>query len=315
MASVYDFHTLSPLDFEELVRDLLQRHWQCQLESFGPGRDSGIDIRYLNGPDQLIVQAKHYLGSGFPGILRAAKAENLKAAKLSPSRYLLATSVSLTPARKDQLVAAMPDVPLMADDILGQEDLNNLIRQHPEIEQQHFKLWLTSASVLERILHSGVYNRTAAELDIIRAMVPLFVQNQSVAEAEKVLAETGALIIAGQPGVGKTTLARILLWLHAEQSWNVFVVDDLDQAFEIADTREKRLIMFDDFLGQVRLSSDHVRGIDARLPPLLARVASHDNLRFILTTRDYILAQARTLSARLGQGPVGAREYVLNVGR
>jgi hypothetical protein len=276
MAAVYDFHTLSPLDFEELVRDLLQRHWQLQLETFGPGRDQGIDIRYLNGPEKIIIQAKHYLGSGFSGLLRAAAAENVKAASLSPSRYLLATSVSLTPARKDELIAAMPDLPLTPNDVLGQEDLNNLIAQHREIEEQHFKLWLASTPVLERILHSGVYNRTAAEMDIIREMVPRFVQNQSVAAAEKMLGETGALIIAGPPGVGKTTLARILLWLHAEQEWAVFVVDDLEEAFKVADGREKRLILFDDFLGQVRLSGDLVRGVDARLPPLLARIAAQE---------------------------------------
>jgi energy-coupling factor transporter ATP-binding protein EcfA2 len=310
----YDFRTLSPLDFEELVRDLLQAEWGMPLESFGPGRDQGIDIRRLHGPHKLVIQAKHYVASGYPGLLRSAKEEREKALKLAASRYLLATSVSLTPARKDKLVAAMGGVPLTPSDILGQEDLNNLLGRHPVIERRYFKLWLASTPVLERILHSGVYNRTAAELDIIRDMIPRFVQNRSVADAEEKLAETGTLIVAGQPGVGKTTLARMLVWLHAEQEWNIFVVDSLDEAFKVAETGERRLILLDDFLGQVRLSPDHVRGIDARLPPLISRIAAHDNLRFILTTRDYILAQARDLSARLAPGQINAREYVLNVG-
>ena len=315
MTATFDFHTLSPLDFETLVHDALEAAWSIKLEAFGPGRDQGIDLRYLDGPHKVIVQAKHMVGSGYRALLRAVREERDKAKLLSPSRYVLATSVSLTPARKNELIAAMQGIPLAPGDVLGQDDLNALLRDHPALVRRHFKLWLSSTTVLERILHSGVYNRTAAEMDVIKTMVPRFVQNQSVDDALARLAETGALIIAGPPGVGKTTLARILLWLHAEQGWNVYVVDSLEDAFKIADSSEKRLIMLDDFLGQVRLSADHVRGIDARLPPLVARVAAHENLRFVLTTRDYILAQARDLSARLAPGRISAREYVLNVGR
>lgn len=308
-----DFHALSPLDFEELVRDLLQAHWSRRLESFGPGKDQGVDVRYMSGPQQIVVQAKHYARSGPAALVRAMRLEYPKAITLSPSRYLLATSISMTPALKAKIVAAMPEVPLAEVDILGREDLNNLLRLHFEVEQRHFKLWLASSAVLERIIHSGVYNRTAAELETIRDMIPRFVQNQSVADAETLLTDTGALIIAGAPGVGKTTLAQILLWRHAEQGWRIFVVDDIEEAMAVASEGERRLIFFDDFLGQVALSADHVRGLDARLPPLLSRVAAQKDLRFILTTRDYVLAQAKMLSARLDAAK-GVRSYVLNVG-
>ena len=44
---MHDFRTLSPLDFEELVRDLLQEELGLRFESFGSGPDLGIDFRFF----------------------------------------------------------------------------------------------------------------------------------------------------------------------------------------------------------------------------------------------------------------------------
>lgn len=314
VTAAYDLRTLSPLDFEELARDLLQAEWGIRLESFGPGRDQGIDARFASGPDKLIVQAKHMERSGYPALLAAMKKERATAVRLAPTRYVLTTSVSLTPARKDEIVAAMAGVPLLPSDIFGREDMLNLVGRHERIERRHFKLWLGSTTVLERILHSKVYNRTAAEIDVIRNKLPLFVPNASVEDAEAMLETAGTLIIQGPPGVGKTTLARMLLWLHAEQGWEISVVDTLEEALTVAHGDSKRLILLDDFLGQYRLSADHMRGVDARFPPLASRIATNRNLRFILTTRDYILAQARSMSGRIAPQQVDARDFVLSVG-
>jgi nucleoside-triphosphatase THEP1 len=311
---MYDFRTLSPLDFEALVRDLLQAQFGLLFESFGPGRDLGIDFRFAHSGGNAIVQAKHYPDGTLAALLRVARAENEKISKLKPQRYLLATSAVLTPHSKSKLQEVLTAAPLALADIFGREDLNNLLGRHKDIEKKHFKLWLSSTAVLERILHSGVYNRTQAEMDIVRKMVPKFVQNESVGRAEEILSKHGALIITGEPGVGKSTLARMLLWLHAEQNWTIHVIDDIKEAFEMASEGEKRLIFFDDFLGQVRLSTDLIRGVDQRFHPFLQRVRGNKDIRFILTSRDYILHQAQAQSSRLSSPGVNAIEFTLNVG-
>jgi hypothetical protein len=160
---MYDFRTLSPLDFEELVRDLLQAEFGLLFESFGPGRDWGIDFRFAHAGGNAIVQAKHYPDATSADLLRLAQRENKKVSKLRPSRYLLATSAVLTPHSKSKLQQVLTAAPLALSDIFGRDDLNNLLGRHKEIERKHFKLWLASTAVLERILHSGVYNRTQAE--------------------------------------------------------------------------------------------------------------------------------------------------------
>jgi hypothetical protein len=205
---MHDFRTLSPLDFEELVRDLLQEELGLRFESFGSGPDLGIDFRFSVANGKAIVRVEHYLDSGTKALLRAARRENDKVAKLKLGRYPFVTSLSLTPVMKSKLKEPLPAAPLADEDILGRADLNNLLGRHPQIEKKHCKLWLASTAVPERILHSGVYNRTQAEMDVIRAVVPKFVQNESVPKAEAILQKGGALIIAGEPGVGKSTLAR-----------------------------------------------------------------------------------------------------------
>jgi Restriction endonuclease len=59
----YDFTTLPPDDFENLVAALLSREWGRRLESFKPGKDRGIDLRNTRVLDETattIVQCQRY---------------------------------------------------------------------------------------------------------------------------------------------------------------------------------------------------------------------------------------------------------------
>lgn len=125
---MYDFKSLSSHDFELLVRDLLQKHLRTTLESFKAGRDKGIDLRHAMARDgMLIVQCKHYAETGFPGLLATLKKEVVKVKRLAPMRYCIATSVPLSPANKDEILAVFSPFCKATQDIFGSEDLNNLL--------------------------------------------------------------------------------------------------------------------------------------------------------------------------------------------
>ncbi len=138
----YDFTSLSSQDFEELVRDLLQAEWNVALEAFKTGRDSGIDLRYAPSDDgATIIQCKHYASSGFNKLLANLRDnERPKVERLNPKRYIVVTSVGLTPANKDEVVNALAPFVLNAHDVLGADDLEGLLSRHPGVERVNFKL-------------------------------------------------------------------------------------------------------------------------------------------------------------------------------
>ncbi len=53
------------------------------------------------------------------------------------------------------------------DDIFGNEDLNDLLSKFPDIEQKHYKLWITSTKVLKIILNAAIIGRSKAKLEDI----------------------------------------------------------------------------------------------------------------------------------------------------
>ncbi len=291
----YDFRSLSPHDFELLCRDLLQKPLGVRLESFTAGRDSGIDFRYRTTTDTLIVQVKHYADSGYDNLLRVLNKKELpKLEALKPTRYILATSVGLTPNRKEELLALLSPWCVSTSDVLGKDDINNLLSQHPDVERQHFKLWLTSIAVLERVVQAGIFGDTEMHLERIRQRLARYVPNPSFERAQKLLKKTHFCVVADIPGIGKTTLAEVLLAdLVDRQGFTAFrVAHDLSELRAVKNQKSKQVFYFDDFLGKTSLDKLQ-KNEDQRLIELMEEVSANPNWRFILTTREYILNIAR----------------------
>src|SRR3954462_3762274 len=102
-----NYAALSFAEYEKLVGDLFGEALGMRFERFGAGRDQGIDLRHMvetGGPD--VIQVKHYLGSSWSDLKKAAKSERLRLERLDPApgTYRFVTSQSLTPGRKDTLV-------------------------------------------------------------------------------------------------------------------------------------------------------------------------------------------------------------------
>lgn len=313
----YDFRTLSSYDFELLVRDLLQAEFNVRVESFRQGRDQGIDLRYAAAPGgAFIAQCKHYGGSGFAKLVsHLAVSEKEKVTRLAPARYILATSVPLTPLNKAEILGVLAPHCLGPSDVLGREDLNNLLGRHPEVERQHFKLWLSSTTVLDRLVHSRIYTQTELALDAIQEELCLYVQNDSYTDAHALLDELHYCIICGIPGIGKTMLADILLVSLIGAGYEAIkLTGTADEALTLFKKGKPQVFYYDDFLGQTSLQDQKLaKNEDQQLLMLIDRVQQSEHHRFLLTTREYILNQAKAHYERLETSRFDVRKCVVTL--
>lgn len=277
----YDFLNLSAAEFEHLSRDLLQKKLKRQLESFTSGRDEGVDLRYSRTKENdLIVQCKRY--ADYDELLRVLKKEVPKVKKLNPKRYLLLTSVPMTKHRKDGILKLFAPYIHTTADIVGKEDLNNLLDQYPAIEQQHYKLWLLSVPIMQKVLKAKVVNQTQFEREEIEQTLKTYAQNKSYYEALEVLKKHHFVVISGIPGIGKTTLARVLAYAMlggSDFEEFIFVSGSIEEAYDMYEPGKKQIFLFDDFLGSNFLEVKLGTNEDSRLLKFIKKIQSADGIK------------------------------------
>ena len=315
--SAYDFTGLSPSDFELLCQDLLSVNLGVPLQTFTTGRDKGIDLRHapVNGKD-WVVQCKHFARSGFAKLRSHLATKELpKIKKLKPSRYILATSVGLSPDNVDELFGVLSPYCQSKHDIIGMDDLNSLLRNNPTVEKAHFKLWLTSEAVLSRVLHNDVFVQSLLTEEEIKQRLGLYVHTESFDAARRKLEDERVCILSGVPGVGKTTLAELLLVEYLAHGWEVIAIHQNvkeGQRLFRSDKDAKQVFYYDDFLGQISTGEKLGKNEDRALLQLVQSVSRTANKRFILTTREYILAQAKIEHEHLARSRIDLHQFVVS---
>lgn len=311
----YDFRTLSPFDFERLVRDLLQELLQIKLKAFAHGPDGGVDLQSTVEDKRTIVQCKHYRGSKFSDLKKAAAAEKAKMDELEPDDYFFVTSQSLGLSQQEALVKILSPHLSGVDKIFALLDLNDLLRQFPEIELDHFKLWMASASVIRRIVETGIWQRSAQLMEDVKDRVQLYVSSPIFSDARHMLDEKKVCVITGAPGVGKSMLAEMLCLLRWEKGWEIVNLpsQQIDRAWDVWKNDCRQFFFFDDVFGQTNAQEGLSRGGGKSVAQLIRQVAKATDKQLVITTRTHILQEAEFRDEDLSRAGLHARECVVEL--
>lgn len=308
----YDFRNLlSTFEFECLSRDLINAHEGLDLANFAEGRDGGIDLRYTRSKENtVIVQAKRY--KDYAKLKSELKREVKKVKSLNPQRYMITTSVDLTPANKQEIITLFSPYINNENDIWAKQDLNKYLSQHTDVEQKYYKLWLASTNVLNNILNKNIVNWTGFEREEIKDTVRTYVMNDSFDDALKKLLENRYVVISGEPGIGKTTLARVLVvhllsdkFTDKENPTNFeefyYTNSNIEDFLKVMQQGKRQVFFYDDFLGQVALEEGE-KNFDSRIVSFIKACQREKDKLFILTTREYILQQGLARYSRFNSG-------------
>ena len=247
----YDFSRLNDKEFEALAIDLIAKLEGRRIERFKPGKDAGVDGRFFATKDsEVVIQCKHWAKSGLAALLRSLKnTEAAKVDKLMPSRYLFVTSLELSRQNKKTIVNIFTPHIKLESDVLGKDDLNSLLSEHREIEEKHYKLWLSSTNVLKIILNAAIIGRSSFKLDEINDFSSKYVRTNEHDRALEKLESLRAIIITGEPGIGKTTLADHLCLNYVINGYQLcYIEDSISETEDLFNSEEKQLFYFDDVL-------------------------------------------------------------------
>lgn len=311
----YDFSQINDKEFEALVVDLLSTHLDKRIERFKPGRDGGVDGRFYSDNDkEVIIQSKHYLGTGYSGLKSKLKnKEAKKVEKLTPERYIFATSLPLSRDNKKEIRNIFSPYIKRDDDIFGQEDLNDILSLNPKIEEKYFKLWITSTTVFERILNNAIKGRSQSELERIQENSFKYVQTKNHEDALKLLEDNHVLIISGEPGIGKTTLAESLSLFYASEGFEFIDIQEaLSEAENVYKPAEKQTFYFDDFLGSNYFEIIENKK-DSHIIKFIDRIKRDKTKRFILTSRTNIFNSGMLHSPVFKNNKIEKQEYLITI--
>jgi hypothetical protein len=311
----YDFHTLSPMDFELLVRDLLQERLDIELQAFGHGPDGGVDLRSSDNGKTTIVQCKHYRGSSFSDLKAAAKKEKPKMDKVKPDDYYFVTSQDLSLTQQEALVTELSPYLIDTNTIFAMRDLNQMLGQFPNVEQNHFKLWMASAGVIRQIVQSGLWQRSEALMEEIQDRVRLYVATPSFAKASRMLADKSVCVITGAPGVGKSMLADMLALSRWESGWRIIGLasQEINKAWDAWQGEGKQFFYFDDVFGQTDIQERLSNDSGTTVARLIHRIGVTPKKELVITTRTHVLQEAEYRDEPIARARLHARECVVEV--
>lgn len=315
----YDFSKLNDREFEILAASVIEKVLDNKVEIFKSGRDGGVDGRFWIGDNKEgIIQCKHYLETPYSQLISKLKTEELdKIKKLNPSKYIFVTSKKLSRKNKQEIINIFQPYIQTQQDIWGQEDLNAFLskKENLDIVERNYKLWITSTSVLDILYNNAIKGRSQVTIRDIEEKAHRYVVTENHNLGLKILEKNNVIILTGEPGIGKTTLADNLAIHYIAKGFEFCDIEEnIGEAESLFRDNEQKKILFycDDFLGSNMYDAINNKK-DSHIVKFINRIRKDNSKKFILTSRTNILNKAYSLSHIFQNLKIRDNEFLLTI--
>jgi hypothetical protein len=315
----YDFSKLNDREFEFLAASVIEKELKTKVEIFKSGRDGGVDGRFWIGDKKEgIIQCKHYLDTSYPQLISKLRTQELdKVKKLNPSIYIFVTSKKLSRINKYEIKNIFHPFIQTEEDIWGQEDLNTFLsnKENQDIVERNYKLWITSTIVLDILYNNAIKGRSQFTIKEIEEKTYKYVVTENHNKGIRILEDNNVIILTGEPGIGKTTLADNLAIIYISKGYEFCDIEEnISEAENLFRENEQKKILFycDDFLGSNIYDAINNKK-DSHIVKFINRVRKDNSKKFILTSRTNILNKAYSLSHIFQNFKIRENEFLLTI--
>lgn len=293
---MYDLRNLNDYEFEALSLDIMQKILDTKLYRFPKGKDGGIDLCDEIDKPKIIIQAKHYKDNNSLKY-NIEKYERKKVEKLNPENYYLCTSCELTKNKKIEIYNILKPYMESANNIISGIDISDFIEkeENQDIVKKHYKLWLAASNVLSLVNNKKIFIDCDELVYDIEKKSKFFVETKGYINALEKLKKENVIIIVGAPGVGKSTISKMILLKYVSEGYSVRYASDNNigdiKNILSNDKESKEIVLLDDFLGQHYLNLKESEPNE--LKTLCAFIKRNPNKKLIMNSRITILSEAR----------------------
>ncbi|MDF2607404.1 MAG: hypothetical protein K0S34_1600 [Bacillales bacterium] len=293
---MFNLNNLNDFEFERLCKDIMERKLGIPLRFYKRGKDGGVDLNDFSGKNKIVVQVKHYINSKYANLISVIKKEQGNVSDISPEQYYICSGLPLSNKNVIEIYGLFSDYMKDTSNIIDGTLINDYLEmeENRDLVEKNYKLWLSASNVLSLINNHNIFIDCEELVCDLEKNSNLYVETNAYKKCLNLLDSQGTIIITGSPGVGKSTLSKMLLLNFVYKGYCVRYssensIKDIKNSLS-RDRSKKEIILLDDFLGQHYLNLKETQPNEIKT--LISFVKKNPNKKLILNSRITILNEA-----------------------